>query len=228
MLDNSSTTSGDPMLWLILAIAAATIVAMIALRATARRKESDDPLSGLFQAANFDRAAGSSHHGDIAPPKVQRTSVLSGRLDHLGPAGMIWGQDTRDAAIEQVAQIMRAGVRKSDGFEGDREEGFTIVADGASEQEAGGIAKRLMERLAEMPMPGIDESIRLTASFGVAERLDGESYSDLRARADNARDCAQNSAIGSGEDRIVAASEWEEIRLLPAPAPAAKDERDVA
>ena len=114
---------------------------------------------------------------------------------------------------------MPAGARHDDS-----DEGFTIVAEGASESEAGDIAKRLMERLAEMPVPGAADDVRLTASIGVAERREGESDDDVRARADAARETAQ----ADGEDRIVTASDWEEIPLLPAPAPTGSDESAAA
>ena len=149
----------------------------------------------------------------------RKTAVLSGKVDHVDHVGHVWGQETRADAIEQVAQVMRAGVRKTDFFAPSQDEGFTIVAEGASEIEASEIAKRLMEKLAKMPVPGVDEDLRLTASFGVAERREGEGDSELRARADAALDTARDTRAGQGEDCIVAASEWEEVHFLPAPSP---------
>ena len=229
-MGSAGVAAMDPVLWLVAGSAAATLVIMLALRGAARRKEQSDPLTSLFDRARFEERMDETAElsaeaaADVAAPRLRKTAVLSGRLDHLVQVGKVWGQDARKDAILQVAQVMRAGVRKTDLFADDSDEGFTIVAEGASESEAGDIAKRLMERLAEMPVPGAADDVRLTASIGVAERREGESDDDVRARADAARETAQ----ADGEDRIVTASDWEEIPLLPAPALTGSDESAAA
>ncbi|WP_299191926.1 GGDEF domain-containing protein [uncultured Erythrobacter sp.] len=210
--------SGVSDLMLIATIAVISVLAMFAFRAMARRTESADPLTGLFDRPTFEARA--SAVADHTPRKTvqspAKTAVLSGRIDHAAQIRQVWGQDTRSEAIAQVAQVMRAGVRGTDIVTSAEDESIVIVAKGASENEAGAIAQRLMQRLAQTPVPGLDEGMRLTASFGVAERLNGESDDDLRARANAALDAAQSH----GEDRIIVASEWEEVKFLPAPEPA--------
>ena len=57
------------------------------------------------------------------------------------------------------------------------------------------------------------EGMRLTASFGVAQRREGETNTSLYARAHAVLNTAQNG----GEDTVLSASDWEEMQLLPAP-----------
>ena len=222
-MDAAGAGATDTVVWVVAGIAALTLISMVILRGAARRKEDSNPLTTLFERSGFEERMGKTAmlSANSETTRGPRTAVLSGRLDHMGQVGQIWGADTRTAAIEQVAQVMRAGVRKTDHFSSGRSDDFTILANGASEDEASGIARRLMAKLAQLPVPGMEGDHRLTATIAVAERLDGESDEQLRTRADAARDGASRS----GEDRVVAASEWEEIRFLAAPAASIGDER---
>ena len=49
-----------------------------------------------------------------------------------------------------------------------------IFADGANEKEANAIAQRLIRALGTTPIPAMGEGMRLTASFGVAQRREGD------------------------------------------------------
>jgi len=212
---SAASRSGD--LTLIAVIAVVSLVAMFIIRELARRTENSDPLTGLFDRPTFDsRANEAARHTPRKTPSVpRRTAVLSGRIDHTSQIKQIWGQSARAEAIEQVAQVMRASVRGTDKVTRDGDDNIVIIADGATESEAGEIAQRLMRRLAQTPVPGLDDSLRLTASFGVAERGKGESDDDLHARSAAALDAAQ----AHGEDRVIIASDWEEVKFLPAPDP---------
>lgn len=219
LAESSMVVGGEASPFMLMtAIALISVVVMLCFRAVARRAEASDPLTGLFERPTFEASASEViQHQPRKPVKsLAKTAVLSGRIDHSAQIRQVWGRDTRAEAIEQVAQVMRAGVRGTDTVTRADGEGIMIVAKGASEHEAGAIAQRLMRTLAQTPVPGLDESLRLTASFGVAERLSGESDDDLRARAQ----AALNAAQEHGEDRIVVASDWEEVKFLPAPDPA--------
>lgn len=224
-------TGSEPSFALLALIASASLVLVLGFRAAARRTEDADPLDGLFDRPTFESSAEQivQHTPRKRPQSSFRTAVLSGRIDHAAQLRQIWGQDTRAEAIEQVAQVMRAGVRGTDKVSRD-EDSITIIADGASEDEASAIARRLMRTLAQMPVPGLGEGVRFTASFGVAERLSGESDDDMHARAE----AALHNAQSRGEERVIVASEWEEVKLLPAPAlasntpPAIASDKDAA
>lgn len=156
------------------------------------------------KARSSDRRVAPRHHSG---------SVLRGQIDHLKQICAIWGPETRDEAVKQVAKTMRAGLRKNDliieaeGAEGNAT--FIIIAKGASEEEASQIANRLLKMVADVEVSGMSTDIDLTASFGIAARRRGESVNEWHARAGSALAAAQ----ATGEDRVVTASEWEEFAL---------------
>lgn len=211
----------DPMFGLIAVIAAAATMTLFALLSNARTQKVADPLTGLFDPSTFEAefAATQQRKLRIQRSGDQSSSVLRGRIDHLAQVRTLWSPETRAEAVAHVAQVMRAGVRNSDAvteIEGPEGGGsFAIQTPGANEAEAGTIAKRLLETLARTRVNGIGDAMRLSASFGVAERREGESDADMRMRADDALKAAQVS----GEEQVITATEWEEVMLLPAPAP---------
>ncbi|BDI60708.1 GGDEF domain-containing protein [Qipengyuania nanhaisediminis] len=215
-MDTIGGTQGvEPILGVIAGIAAIAFVVMLVLRAAARQEEASDPLTGLFDRPTFEARL---DHTAMELSRRQgrnpgRLSVLSGRLDRMSQMRRAWGPDNRNAAIDLVVQVLRSGVRDSDLFSGDDEESFTIIAEDAGETEASAIARRLMAALTELPVPGLPSEMRLTASFAVAERREGESEAEMHERAK----AALEAACSTGENRVVAASQWEEIMLLPPP-----------
>jgi diguanylate cyclase (GGDEF)-like protein len=108
---------------------------------------------------------------------------------------------------------MEAGIRREDRFELIEGEGFTILMPGADEQAAMGVAERLRRALAHMTLPQSGMHNHFTASFGVAAGRSGDCGETLVARARAALEAAQKA----GSDHVVAASEIEEIKFLPAP-----------
>lgn len=148
-------------------------------------------------------------------------TLVRARVDHMREVQRIWGSGTREQALEQVASIMRRSIRSPDrqtGLGGDiinevKGDGFTILMRGAEEKDAGGIAKRLRKALSRSRIDSLADNLRLTASFGLAERRPGESYSMWHARAE----AALNVARARGDDQIVEAAMAEEVILLPPP-----------
>ncbi len=159
------------------------------------------------------------------PAPVRVEAMLRLQLDHMREVQQIWGKNTRDNAVQQVAAIMRNSLRSGDGMSGEagghdivkeiRGDGFTILVPGAAEADAAIIARRLGRALSRSRIEGLADNLRLSASFGVAGRRDGESFTGWRARAQS----ALVSAAARGENQIVEASVVEELRLLPPPAP---------
>lgn len=215
----------DPVYGAMAIIAAATLLVVLLVRSIVSSHQKIDPLAGLFEADVLELEIEAAERRNANRPA--HTAMLKGRIDHLSEVRALWGPDTRAEAIDQVAQVMRAGVRKGDAVTAEGPEGdgsFVIVAPGATEVEADRIAKRLLNTLSRTRVAGLGEDMRLSASFGVAVQKPGESDAEWHERARAALDAAQDS----GEDQIIAASEWEEIALLPAPAPSADGEVEAA
>ncbi len=222
MLGIASIQFADPTYGLIAAALFGALAGAMLVRSMSRFGKFGNPLSGLFSAPRFDAEAKAVATTKTSERRVAlrhpHSTVLRGRIDHLKQVSNIWGPETRDEAIAQVAQVMRSGLRKNDtmieaeGASGDTS--FIILARGASEHEASGIAKRLLDRIAATEVNGMSAGFGLTASFGVAARRPDETIDEWHARAGSALDAAQSS----GEDKVFTATEWEEVALLPSPA----------
>ncbi|MEO1731081.1 MAG: GGDEF domain-containing protein [Pseudomonadota bacterium] len=193
----------------------------------ARNKQQvQSSLANVLSSEEFNREINDvSERQDRRQDLGGTDTLVHAKLDRMREVQQIWGQETRQNALEQVAAIMKRSVRKADaekGTPGDlvndvEGDGFTILVRGAEERDASLIAKRLRSELARTPIKGLSDNIRLTASFGVASRRMGESLAAWRARAED----AVNAASAQGEDQIVEASIVEEMTLLPPPSPKA-------
>lgn len=209
----------DPVVALAIGLVAGAMLATFVHLAVKSGAKRSDPLAGLFDRETFEHQVENAAKRASRPDRTE--AVLRGRIDHLPQVGRVWGPESRAEAIEHVAQVIRAGVRKGDtvatvhdSFDAPDSDGsFIIHARGANEQEASGIAQRLLKSLARNPVPSMGETMRVSASFGVAGRRNAEGFAAMRARADAALCAAQEA----GEDQVIAASEWEEIKLLPPP-----------
>ncbi|MEP3420209.1 MAG: diguanylate cyclase [Erythrobacter sp.] len=222
-----------PDFWLIAFAVFVTILAGHAIL-TKKRDKAKDPLNGLFKPENFEAQADAMDRRRSAPRPIHQpnrrsaahagthdAAVLHGRIDESPKVRALWDSETRDRAIAHVAQVMRAGVRDGDvvsGLQGpDGDGSFVIIAPGASEAEASGIARRLLDTIAETRFDAHGRhargAMRFRTSFGVAQRRADESDADVQARAASAMDAAS----GRGDDHIIVASDWEEVHLLPAP-----------
>jgi hypothetical protein len=136
-------------------------------------------------------------------------AVLQGRIDPITGQDSRWSQDTRD----HVAAIMRASLRRGDSLAQAECGSFTIAITGADERAATRIADRLRRALGQLRLPQHEGDPPLTASFGVAAERHGETGDALARRARQALE----AALAQGRDHVIAASEIEEVILLPAP-----------
>lgn len=214
----------DPAIGMIAAICACAALTLLILRSNRSTADEESPLSDLLEAPRLKQEARAVERR--VAPHHPRGAVLRGRIDHLQQVHAIWGQDTRDEAIAEVASVMRRGLREHDMVietgtpQGDPS--FTVLARNADESEAGMIARRLLEQIAQAQVKGMSDGFGLTASFGVAARRLDESVDEWHARAGSALDAAQNQ----GEDQVLTATEWEEISLLPSPEQPVPNEGD--
>jgi len=200
-------------------------------RGAQAHKRAEHTLAGILRKGDAarDTDAGTTRVEDrpeLRPAnRAERAdTMVRARVDHLREVQNIWGSEARQKTLGQVADIMRRSVRRADPdipSSGDRVfevegDGFTILMRGAREADTGAIAKRLRRELARSRIDGLADNLRITASFGLARRRRGESYSMWRARAE----AALNMANARGENQIVEASFVEEVKLLPPPSPA--------
>jgi diguanylate cyclase (GGDEF)-like protein len=192
---------------------AALALGILAERSRFHRKLDDavNPLAGLSAPGVLESAAEEANRRLAG--RMASQAVLRGRIDQIAMLRTGWDSAARDQVLGHIASVMKAGIRREDRFELIEGEGFTIVMPGADEQAAMGVAERLRRALAHMTLPQSGMHNHFTASFGVAAGRSGDCGETLVARARAALEAAQKA----GSDHVVAASEIEEIKFLPAP-----------
>ena len=181
-------------------------------RAARRRTGSDDPLAGLSAR---DRLASAIINASRQSPRSgAQQAVLHARIDQMAALRTGWDGPQREAILAQVAAVMKAGVRRDDRVDTIAGDGFTIIMPGADEKAARGVAKRLGRAVAGMKFSPLAARGLFTASFGVSAGA-GAVHHDILVKQARA---ALRAAQAAGTDHVVAASEIEEVLLLPAPA----------
>lgn len=112
-----------------------------------------------------------------------------------------YGHQAGDEVLRQLGQLLAEGVRTSDFVGRFGGEEFFVVLPETTEQQATQWAERMRARIANLAVVTNDTTLRITASFGVAQQLADTASTD--ALADMA-DQALVVAKRSGRDRVVA------------------------
>lgn len=113
-------------------------------------------------------------------------SLVVADIDHFKAVNDVWGHQVGDHAIARFGDVIRGTIRDTDiaGRIGGEE--FCILAWNCAEEAAVTMAERIRRKFAEAQIDGMPDDHRLTASFGVAGRDEGEGYGKLFARTDAA------------------------------------------
>ena len=121
-------------------------------------------------------------------------------LDFFKRINDVHGHPAGDAILKAVAEMLNDNCRGSDSACRYGGEEFCVMLPETSEQEAVFWAERARKRLASLKIPVGDEALRVTGSFGIAQRQDDvQTSEELVDRADQALLCAKQS----GRDRVV-------------------------
>lgn len=178
----------------VLGMAVALTMLVILVRDTylemAARSETDT-LSGLLNRRGFERRAAAAMSAAIN--QGLPVSLVIADIDHFKSVNDTYGHAAGDNVIAAFAAFL--GTAASDHHVAGRVGGeeFAIVLPGTNLMAARLFAEGARGALAAMPMEGLPDDRRVTASFGVAELLPGESPSSLMRRADAALYEAKNS-----------------------------------
>lgn len=149
-----------------------------------RESSARDPLTGMHNRASFEQIMRS------LLPKAQTEgrplSFVVADIDNFKQVNDIWGHQAGDQAISQFGRLIQSTVRGCDyaGRVGGEE--FCIAVWNCPNDPAERLAERIRMAFARLEHEGLNDDIRLTASFGVATAQEGESYEQLFARADAA------------------------------------------
>jgi hypothetical protein len=167
------------------------------MRAARRPVPRRNLLADLMQPAHLDPVIDLAMRRDAMRETAQ--AVLQGKF---AP------ETAHDGAHDQVASVLRAGLRRGDRVTHIAGDGFTIILPGADERAGARIAERLRGSL---------DQLKVRARFGVAAGPNSDGGDLLARRARRALDATQDR----GGEHVVTASEFEEVLFLPPPAASA-------
>ncbi|MEL7313306.1 MAG: GGDEF domain-containing protein [Pseudomonadota bacterium] len=183
------------------AVTIALSVAFAALAAGQRRAlyriTLKDPLTGVGNRRALDLALDAA----IGSSKRKGSFVLIMMdIDHFKSVNDLHGHSTGDEVLRRVAHTIGSKIRPTDEcFRAGGEE-FVILAKTADIEQAQALAERLRVAVAgiEHTHGETQETMTVTASFGLAEHRAGESRDSLYRRADD----ALYEAKRSGRNRL--------------------------
>jgi len=132
-------------------------------------------------------------------------------VDFFKRVNDVYGHPAGDAVLKQVAAILSDECRASDTLCRYGGEEFCVILPETPEWGAVQWAQRVRERIGSHIVSWEEKSVRVTASFGVAQRCDDtRSAAQLVDLADQALLCAKRA----GRDRVVAYQELNEAKHL--------------
>ena len=127
-----------------------------------------------------------------------RVSIVLADIDRFKSVNDTHGHTAGDAVIISMAQSFAREVRPGDIVARLGGEEFCVMVRDAGVEEAGALAHRLAERLRGTPIAVGDQTLAVTASFGVAEAHADDHWESLFARADR----ALYASKANGRDRV--------------------------
>lgn len=172
-----------------------------------RESGARDPLTDLLNRGAFEQRMQGLITRSIS--EARSLSLVVADIDHFKQVNDIWGHQAGDRAISEFGALLETMIRSCDVAARIGGEEFCIAVWDCEVGPAGRLADRIRQAFFGMKHAGISEDVRLTASFGVAQAQNGESYEALFKRAD----AALYKAKRAGRDRVVLAEP--EARVAP-------------
>lgn len=163
---------------------------------TLRHQATTDTLTKLFNRR---------HITDLMNQELKRAGrrdtpfcLIMFDLDHFKSINDNFGHDTGDRVLQTVAETIHERLRELDAFSRWGGEEFLILVRETKLEGAMALAETCRARLALTDMETVG---RITASFGVAQYMEGETLRELVHRADQALYAAKNA----GRNRVMGA-----------------------
>lgn len=151
---------------------------------TVREQAELDGLTGLRTRRAFERDVVEM----LERAKLEQVPValVVADIDHFKAVNDVWGHQVGDVAIKQFGDIIKGTIRETDVAGRIGGEEFCILAWNCNGKAGSTLAERIRASFAQTQVGGMPDDHRLTASFGVASRNEGEGYGKLFARTDAA------------------------------------------
>ncbi|WP_331344346.1 GGDEF domain-containing protein [Cellvibrio sp. UBA7661] len=138
-----------------------------------------DPLTGVFNRDGLAPIFQLGFDSDVTP----LLSLIFIDIDHFKKVNDTYGHPIGDQVLLAFAQTLSANTRTHDLLARWGGEEFVLACPDTSLENALGLAEKLRRAIEESEWP---KQLKLTASFGVAQMMEGESPTDFIARADKA------------------------------------------
>jgi diguanylate cyclase (GGDEF)-like protein len=178
-------------------------------RQDAYQRSIRDPLTSLFSRRYMDDVVASYCAGEDSRSGAVVGAVMAD-LDHFKLINDRFGHAAGDLVLRQFAKRLEGVVADNDIAVRYGGEEFIVFSIGAGREETERLARRLRDVIARQPFRlGAERCLKVTASIGVAQRLDGESLDSLIHRADGALYLAKRR----GRNRVCVA---EQTQVTPA------------
>ncbi|WP_158588403.1 GGDEF domain-containing protein [Henriciella mobilis] len=181
------------------AMGGALVAVCVMQRLADLREDADhDYLTGLKTRRAFEEAA--RYYCDARSGEVAATLIIID-IDHFKTINDEHGHVAGDQVIGRIGAFLNAQTRSSDvaGRMGGEE--FCLLLPGTDTAGARQLAARLRAKLSNLTFDALPETLRVTASFGIAEFGRRTAFADAYPMAD----AALYSAKTRGRDRIVCA-----------------------
>jgi diguanylate cyclase (GGDEF)-like protein len=160
-------------------------------------RATTDPLTGLFNRLKFNEALAY----ETARSNRYKTplSVVLYDVDHFKSVNDTHGHPVGDKVLKQLSRVAKDMLRDTDLLARWGGEEFIILAPGSEGEMALDAAERLRVGFTNLI---VDNGIKTTCSFGVAEYVEGDTAETLIARAD----AALYQAKLQGRNQVILAS----------------------
>jgi diguanylate cyclase (GGDEF)-like protein/PAS domain S-box-containing protein len=159
-----------------------------------------DPLTGLHNRRGLEGRSEAIHY---RPGGAQLTQVwIMVDIDHFKRVNDTYGHEAGDEVLKAVAEALRSTARGGDIVARFGGEEFVLVLPDTSAEMAARIAERLRLAIEALSTDVGGQVIRVTASFGVAQRAAHESQLEVLERAD----AALYSSKKEGRNRVTIAA----------------------
>ncbi len=200
----ASTTFGRSLFWLslnfslilfaiVLGLALLIAIAVDAIE-DVRRDGGTDQLTQVLNRRGLEIWAASAFASE------QTISLVICDIDHFKAVNDTYGHAAGDLVLAEFGRRLRDSARAGDAVARYGGEEFVMLLPGAGKNEAQTAAERVRSEIASYVFGDIAEDLRITASFGVAERRRGETLESLIRRADRRLYAAKRS----GRNAIIA------------------------
>ena len=165
------------------------------LRRDLEVQANTDPLTGLLNRRALETAAQRQMSSLAGPTKF---SAILLDLDTYKPINDRLGHAAGDQALVAVARFLRQGLRAGDVVARTGGDEFMALLPQVPVEQAMDVAEELRASLAKLDLGVSDTEVRVTGSFGVAERRSEESWDDVCSRCD----CALYAAKAEGGNAV--------------------------